>query len=769
MTIVNREATLIGVSVFALVVPFAGAAHAQSASASDEIIVTAQRREQSLQDVPLSVSAIGARSLETKGISGLSDIAAGQIPSVIFNPTSGRNDILQISVRGLGTNDPSQGTRELPVPLYIDGIFLGRAQGTGLSLIEPERVEILRGPQGTLFGRNAEGGAVQYVTRKPSGQLEGVISGSVGNFDYRRVRARVDLPDMGGLKLQVAGLYMDRGPLTRNVPANSLGGGTISGLVREQADQGVRRDEGFRVAARYDGISNLTLDYAFDWSRGRSTQAYLQYSGPAFAGGEVPRTDFARESKYASYQNPYITKVTGHAFTAELKASDVLTLKSITSYRTLRYAGYTGLSALDVAPAFGFPDVPGTLIYPLSEEDIDQNQFSQEVQLLGNWQHLQVTAGAIYYHESLTQYQHTSALAGPGLLLAGLPVDFSPGPRYGQRAKTNSLGFYVQGTYTPPILDEKLEFTAGLRYSHDRKLAVRFQVPANLLNPFDPSVTAANIRAPFSADRWDPAFTVKYNFTKDISAYLRYSQAYRAGGANIRSLGFVSYGEEVLKAWEFGIKAQTPDRKLTFNAAIYQNQLHNPQLDLRESLIAQTATRTINVPITIRTRGIELEATYVTPVPGLTLNANYAYMTVRQPAFTVADDPTLGTAVINKLFAPKNSGSVGMDFRQPVGFGNFALHVDYSYASPFAVTTEITTLGTPFKPVRKLEVRQLSGRIGFDDIRLGGAKLNLSFWAKNILDRKDLTYSFSVLGDNVHNFYYITEPRTFGVDLGVNF
>jgi iron complex outermembrane receptor protein len=735
----------------------------------DEIIVTAQRREQALQDVPLSVTALGSDMLESKGIRGLSDLAAGQIPSVIFNPNSGRNEVLQISIRGLGTNDPSQGTRELPVPLYIDGVFLGRSQGTGLELVEPERIEVLRGPQGTLFGRNAEGGAVQFVTKKPSGELSGNLSGSLGNYDFRRIRGRIDLPEFAGFKLQLAGLYSDRGPFTRNRPADTLGSGEISGLPRRQADLGARNEKGFRAAVRYDGIEGLTVDYAFDWSRGKASQAYLQYRGPAYVGGEMPSDSYVHETTRASYQNPFKTRVSGHALTIAVDASDAITLKSITSFRKVRYEGYTGLAALDVAPAFGFPDVPGTLIYPLSDEDLRQKQFSQEVQLLGSWDNLQLTTGAIYYRESLTQFQHTNGLAGPGLLLAGLPVDFSPGPDYGQRARTKSLGLYVQATYTPPILDEKLELTAGLRYSRDRKNAVRFQVPANPINPFDPSVVAANIRAPFSENRWDPAFTAKYNFTSDINVYLRYSQAYRAGGVNIRSLGFQPYDEEVLKAFELGFKAQTSDRRFIFNAALYQNKLYNPQVDVRESLIAQTATRTINAPITTRTRGVELEATYFTPLQGLTLGANYSYMHVKQPSFINPDDLAQGEVTINKLFAPKHSGSFSADYKVPVGFGTLALHGDYSFASRFFTTIEINPIGAVPKPQRPLRTRQLNGRIAVEDIELGGAKADLSFWAKNILKREDVTYSFTVLGDPVHNFFYVTEPRTYGVDLTIKF
>ena len=139
-------------------------------SGLEEVVVTATRREQSLQEVPLSVSALSADNLANRNINNLGDLSAGKIPGFVPTRFSG-GSTLAISVRGVGLSDPTQGTVELAVPVYIDGVFLGRAQGLGMELIDPERVEILRGPQGQLFGRNAEGGVVQYVTRKPTGEF----------------------------------------------------------------------------------------------------------------------------------------------------------------------------------------------------------------------------------------------------------------------------------------------------------------------------------------------------------------------------------------------------------------------------------------------------------------------------------------------------------------------------------------------------------------------------------------------------------------------
>ena len=181
-----------------------------------DIVVTAQRREQALQDVPLAVSAISSEQLENRNIAGLSDISTGTVPGLQIAPFAGSNTTLLIGSRGVVPLDPSQGTQEMPVPLYIDGVPLGRAQGLGLELIDPERIEFLRGPQGQLFGRNAQGGAIQFVSRRPSGEFGFDARAQLGNNGLDSQRLRVDLPEFANIRLQGTVARTQRDPFTRN-------------------------------------------------------------------------------------------------------------------------------------------------------------------------------------------------------------------------------------------------------------------------------------------------------------------------------------------------------------------------------------------------------------------------------------------------------------------------------------------------------------------------------------------------------------------------
>lgn len=755
--------------------PFAAQAQQNSTTESDQsaatqgfgdIVVTATRREASLQKVPLSVSAVSADTLTSRNILAITDIATGQVPGVVFQAFGGTVSSAEIAIRGVATNDPDQATRELPVPIYIDGVYLGRGQGSGLQLIDPERVEVLRGPQGTLFGRNAEGGAVQYIARKPTGEFGMDLTGSVGNYDFRRFRGTMNLPELYGFKILLAGLMSDQDGFTKNPRPSNLGFGAVDGIYRQRRDFSERQNVGWRVAVRYDQIDNLLLDYSYDWSRSEDTQAYLTYTGPQIPGAEAPSSSLPDEAPLPLYHAPFITKASGHSFTAAWTVSENVTLKSISSYRKVSKVGYGNLgTSQNLAGAFGLdPTDPDQAIYYIADQDLRQKQYSQEVQFLGSWDRLDLTAGAVYYAERVTQIAHPTFFSGPGMALFGFP-DFRPGARTAHRVRTNSLGLYAQATYTPPILDDKLELTAGLRYADDRKTAVRYIGPGDAFGvteiPLDERVRIAEKRV-------DPAFTVKYNFSSLANVYLRYAQAYRAGGASIRSAAFLPYGSEVTKAFELGAKLQSPDRRLLVNAALYQNKVHNPQFDVGESPTLSQLTITVNGPIVRTVRGVELEASYRPPIDGLSLSVNYAYMHVKQPPFINPNNPAAGLVNAQILFAPKHSGSVNVDYRVPAGFADFVLHADYSHATKIYNGGEINPVGT-VSPTDPVIVRQLNARVSLEKLDIGAGNVSLSFWVKNLLNRDDLVYAFRVPGDNVHSFNYYVDPRTYGVDLRYQF
>lgn len=384
---------------------------AQTASQADpdmgEIIVTATRRETTLQATPLAVSAVSAEALTAKGVNGLSDLSNGAVPGMQIASFAGTPSILAISARGIGISDPTQGTQELVVPLYIDGVPLGRAQGLGLELIDPERVEFLRGPQGQLFGRNAEGGAIQFVSRRPSGELHAQASVEMGSFNLNHQKLRVDLPEFANIKLQFAVTHNQHDGYTRNIP---------KGVYSNQTDYGLLDSFGFRVAAEWNPTDSIRVNYSYDNSDTTDSQPYMAWVPVDIIGRRAfspmpPGFVYPRTTTNPIFNEAFKTKANGHALTAQFEASDEITLKSISSYREASRHGSSTLS--DALVAGGSSK---GILNSNAREDVDQWQVYQEVQAIGSWDHFDLTIGGTYFHEKVVDERRSRITALASML-----------------------------------------------------------------------------------------------------------------------------------------------------------------------------------------------------------------------------------------------------------------------------------------------------------------------------------------------------------------
>ena len=753
-------------------IPLAKAGGAESAADSgriEEVVVTAERREENLQNVALSVSAVSAEALAVRGVNGLADLQPGSIPGVFFGQFAGTPSVLAINMRGVGTPDPTQGTTELPVPVYIDGVYLGRGQGLGLDLIEPERVEVLRGPQGQLFGRNAEGGVVQYVSRKPSGNFGVKASISAGNYSDQRYRASVDLPSIGGLALQLSGAKSKHDAYTPQ---------TGPSIYSSQTGYSSLDSSGGRFAARWKNDSGVTVDYTYDNTEDTDSQESAGWTpigipvNPLFQAINPYNPSYPSSEPVPVYNTPFKVKASGHALTIAWAASDHSTLRSISSYReTSRHGGSTlapnlpaGLTATPTFNNFAF-------LYPYAGEDLGQHQASEELQFVGGWSRFDLTAGAMYFKEGVADGR-TTLLTGPAFQNP-LPVFAPPGVAFCaqlhfdpcevgqnlQKSQTKSWGLYSQGTWRPDGLDDKLELTAGLRYTNDKKEALRY---FSLVQG-----GPVNKPANFSASRVDPAFTVRYKWSDSTNTYLRYARGYRAGGANVRSSSFASFGAEVNEAWELGLKSQFADRHVQLNAALFFNTIKGEQLAIQEApTVDPSLTNTINARRDKKVKGIEAELSW-RATTDLTLGLNYAYMDADK--FYDVANPYGGGALSRfyQIYTPENSGSVFGDYSHKLTRGALFLHADYAYTSDFWNTPGAIPVASiapgRFRPPSGSS--QLAARIGWKDIVLGSGNLTFSVWGKNLGNNAANIYGFDGCGLGTAFCVNHAAPRTYGAEV----
>ena len=223
------------------------------------IVVTAQKRSENIQDVPIAVSAVGSEFLESRGIDSIDKL--GTIaPNVKIERAPASKSISQIAIRGSVTINPAI-TWEPAVGLYLDGVYIAKAQGSIFDDADLERVEVLRGPQGTLYGRNALAGAVNLITKKPSGEAGGLAEVTYGSFDEIRLRGVLDLPQMGAFSAKVSGQYRKRDGLIDLAPGNPSGRSSTDSI-----DSG-----SFMVQVRADLSDNFTADYTYDYSKASQT------------------------------------------------------------------------------------------------------------------------------------------------------------------------------------------------------------------------------------------------------------------------------------------------------------------------------------------------------------------------------------------------------------------------------------------------------------------------------------------------------------------
>ncbi|MBY9062679.1 TonB-dependent receptor [Sphingomonas yunnanensis] len=743
------------------------AADATAAPALGDVIVTAQRRRTDLQETPVAVSVLDSTGLRDRHVQSLGDLRDGAIPSLRVAPFYSRNSALIVNIRGVGVlGDSNQPARDQGVGVYVDGVYLGRAQGLGAALYDVASLEVLKGPQGTLFGRNTEGGAVNIVTRAPSGQLGLRAAAGVGSAGAYGGEVHFDLPSLAGVAVKLDGIVTARGGLVRD----PLTGQTPFDFYERR---------GAHLAALWHPAEGVSADYAFDTAHDGSSPLYYQ----TVAAGSLPRAPAQpveqRRVRVASVgvpQQDSVGRTHGHRLTLGWQAAPGLELKSISALRIMAQSQYDNGSANN--SAFH----PGGAFARYSLADFDQRQWSQEVQLIGEAPRLHYLAGALYYRERVadraqafnTMRWNTAGTAASviPLTLAAQPIDRA------SRITTDSLGAFGQATWSPAVEDDWLHLTGGLRWSRDSKRGNLY-----LVNNKTPSVNG--VVAPRGLDaRWsrvDPMVTIAADAGTDLHAYARWSTGYRSGGANSRSLTYAPFAPESVSVWELGTKSEWLDRRARLNLAVYAGGYAAIQIDFTANYLqrdqggrllesTRTTTETFNAPGRGRLRGAEAELA-VLPAEGLTLSGAYARTDLRIPPTANPFPQTNGTVVtapvrIYPVYTPRDAISGAIDYHAAVPGGTLRAHVDASADSGFYANYNDPERG--MRQPRGAAGVVVNGRVALTDVAVSpGATIELALWSRNLLDEQHLFFRQYTTLLGTAGFF--NERRTLGLELGLRF
>ncbi len=758
-----RGAFLCTVSMAALVAATSATAQQQSAAADadaptqlEEIIVTAQKAETNLQKTPISISVLNADDLVNRHAQSLQDLGDGSIPSLRIAPFFARSSALTIGMRGIGAlGDANQPARDQAVGVYIDGVYLGRAQGLGSALYDVERIEVLKGPQGTLFGRNTEGGAISIVTKAPSGKFGSRTTLGFSNFNGYQAVTHLDLPTVNNIDLKFDGLLSKRDGTIKNI--------TTSGQPESgQPDYNSYDKRGFNGQARLHVGDNFTADYSFDIAYDGTTPYYVQLlSKGSLALAPLIQTQPTR-AKAGNIGVPLqlsVGKTNGHRVTLDWAAAEDWQVKSISSYRKLNQGQFD--NAAQVLSAFA----PNGLFTRYSIARVFQDQYSEELQVLGTLDTVKFVGGGFYYREKgrdNAQTPNSLQWNATGTAYSVLTLDLNTVPLdRASHVTTKSYGVFSQATWTPDIMDSSAHFTVGGRYTKDEKNGTLDTVNGNLPSYVDANrnVIVGVIPLNASWSHFNPAVIAAFDVTPDINVYGKWSTGFKAGGANSRSLTYRAFDPETVSMFEAGAKTEFLDKHARLNLAAYTGQLKKVQVDFSVIILNNTrGTLETTNAATGRTKGFEADLAVV-PFPGMTLSASYVYNKV---TLSQAFNPfTNAQAKIFPLYTPRNAGSIAADYEYPLSGATLGFHIDGNFADGHYTSSTDPNLSD--KPV------VFNGRLSLSDIGLSdaGAKMQLALWSRNLFNEQHvfLRNFNAALG----TYAIFNEPRTFGLDATIKF
>jgi len=823
-------------------------AHAQDEDATGQstlrnapIVVTAQRREQNVQDVPIAVSAFTSEALQERGISDVAQLSSAA-PNVTLDagtPFSGSSSVLSAYIRGIGANDFAFNI-DPGVGIYLDGVYLARSVGANQDLLDVERVEVLRGPQGTLFGRNTIGGAVNIVTRAPGDEFHFVGDITTGSFDRIQVRGSVDIPLSNGFAMSLTGGYHDRDGYLRRIPypvaSNAIGIENFLAADYDTSDNTEGGDHVWNVRARFDYDdggrfrASVTGDYskidtsqiantviattpdivggAFDvfagtyncaiqgiipvgteCGGGPPSFAYLGgigglsgiFDNPTVFGVNVdadPTNDLLPfdsrfitgdiDTSYANGNNFSRLENFGFAGTVEFDLSDNVTLKSITAYRELHWT--VGMD-LDGSP----------LNFLHTSFDMNQWQFSEELQLLGNALDgdLDFAFGAYYFKEAGDLHDYVTF--AEGLLQVDGPNDLS----------TENYALFGQVDWR---VADWLGFTVGARYTHESKDFEGFQSDNNgltykILNfigvpecaSLTPISDACRIAAGFpnqgqplryyiagtqtkTFDNFSPRVGIQLYPTEDIMFYGTWSRGYKTGGWTTRLSNPLptapDFNEEEVESFELGIKSTLFDGLMTLNGAVFTTRYTGIQLNFQQGV-----SPTIQNAGTARIRGAEIEMS-IAPSDVFRLDASIgmidAEYTSVLPGSVVAPNPLQGGVFAGGDLpkTPTFSLNISPRVELPIGdMGSIILIGDFTHTSSLWNDTERTFL------LRRGGTNLLNASVTY---RPRSERWSLTAGGTNLFDERYLvTGQAQIAGGQIYGTY--SRPAEWYLRLGVDF
>lgn len=728
-----------------------------------DIIVTAQRRAEPLQSVPVTVSAFSGEALQNANMGNVQALQ-GMVPSLTIDRSGFGLGIPQISLRGISLQEVEKSV-ESGIGVTLDGVPLGFSSGMLLDAFDVERIEVLRGPQGLLFGKNTTGGTINVIRTRPDpdGAVKGKVRltlGSFGRNDYEGVVSTPLVP--GKLAVKFAGTVQKNSGEFRNIVYGGRSG-----------DRNFRDFTFTLNATPNDRLSMLlTLERLEDDSEvppyvPLNTSAVIPLGIPGYLGGgnspcfnpDMVATCVPIDKQRNTVENAPIAE-------ANFFNLDAVTLETAYKGDTLRLVNIFGYRASEERIVQATDATRYSLFFVRKPQKTWQvsNELRAESSFDGPFNFV---AGAFFFESKYSARQQVS------LDYAALDTTLPPGVaflnslnNFDIAMKSRSVAVFFQGDYE---ITDGLKLIVGARQTWDRK-SIDYTQYASVLGTdrdilaYGPSVGSTRRSAKF--DKLTPKVALEYKPTSNMLLYGSFSRGYNAGGFNGRPPSpalVLPFQPETMDAYEVGLKSDLFNNRVRFNIAGYYNRLKNKQEDLLIIKGGSNGTVTVNAA-EARYKGVEVELGVI-PVRGWTITSSLGYLHAKYADF--AGDLGQGEADLSNLKlrrTPKWTAGLMSDYVIPVGDGELGFNARFSYTSRF----ETSVLNDPRGSIPPVGLLDLGVRYKLPPV--GGATMQLSGFVKNVTD--NTTYSGFTSGNSQGTFIEFAIPRvgrTWGASLTVDF
>lgn len=624
-------------------------------TALEDVVVTATKLGTTeLQKTASAITVFSADQLEASLVNNVKDLVAFTPNLNVGQATASA----QIYIRGIGSNNVFNGS-DPDVTVQSDGVYIARAFGQFADFVDIERIEVLRGPQGTLYGRNAVGGVINIISRKPSEDFQAKAQLTGGSDSLAQAQGYIS------------------GPLVSNVLQGSLSAnyisrdGYVDNLVSGARDVGDADRRGVRGQLRFVPTDNVEAITRFDWNE--SDERFDSYSHLLAPAAFAPLANSTiGDYEKAALDTPQTmkTRIRGVSEDIKIDFNDALTLQSITAYRSSDYVVNVDIDSTEFPVTYG---------YQTDESD----QFSQEFNLGIHLARLDAVVGAYYFRE-----HETSIIRNTTPPSIATPLGNATTTTVTPDSHVRSMAFYTQGTYH---LTDALGLTLGVRYTEDRK-----EIDQDLRRiPFDPARPSIVFVAGPPAkvyESWTPKVALEYQATPDLFFFTSATKGFKSGGSNFAASNMLAltFDPEELWSYEAGFKSDWLDDRVRVNATGFYYDYEDLQV---QSLIAPGVV-SIGNAASATVRGLEIETVF-RPLTGLTLTFNYAMLDSEYAHFPNAAVPSQLRAYVRDLpeynaatstfdatgnrltAAPESSVSASVQYDYPIASGSLFLRGEY--------------------------------------------------------------------------------------------